>query len=79
MAVHDPPTSTSARKPVSAYSVWFGFFYGAADVSHGSPRPSGKLAAVIRFDIREDRKYEEEEKQGDGLEKWRDESETRDG
>lgn len=29
--------------------------------------------------MREDRKYEGEQKQGDGLEKWRDESETRDG
>lgn len=64
MAVQDPPTSTSARKPVPAYFVWFVFLYGAADVSHGSLRPSGKLAAVIRFDIREDRKYEEEQKQG---------------
>lgn len=67
MDVHNPSTtSTSVREQVSAYFVLFCFlfFFYNADVSRGSPRPSGKLGAVIRFDMREDRKNEEEQKQG---------------
>lgn len=60
-AAQDPPTSISVRKPVCFFFVLF--FY-SADVSRGSPGPSGKLAAVIRFDMKEDRKYEGEQKQG---------------
>lgn len=66
MAVHVPPTSyicLEAQGLLILLCSVFDFFYNA-DVSRSSPRPSGKLAAVIRFDMREDRKYKEEQKQG---------------
>lgn len=44
----------------------FVFFYNA-DVSRGSPGPSGTLAAVIRFDMKEDRKKNGEINQRQGM------------
>lgn len=82
MAVQDPPTATSVRKPVCVWfilrvCVSFCFLY-SEDVSLSSRGPSGKLAAVIRFDMREDRKYEGEQKQGMVLKNGGMHSETRD-
>lgn len=64
MTAQDPPTSISVRKPVCFFFVLF--FY-CADVSRGSPGPSGKLAAVIRFDMKEDRKKNGEINQRQGM------------